>query len=102
MRSALRRCGPDLQRIPSPSPRDIWYNAMRYQPHLTPTKMLSPFLSSDLQKVLADDDGTPEVHARRVDPHLLGHARILGGHEVRKHQGFDAGRLRDTTGVFGR
>jgi hypothetical protein len=40
------------------------------------------------------------VHARRVDPHPVGDGGIIRRDKMRQHQRLDAGRLRDTPGIF--
>ena len=55
---------------------------------------------SDLHQILANDDGAPEVRTGGVNPHLIGHGRILRGHEVREHESLDASRLCNTARIL--
>ena len=50
-------------------------------------------LALDLQQILADDYLTTKVRTGGVDPHLIGHSRIISGHEVRENQRLDAAAL---------
>ena len=56
---------------------------------------------SDLQEFCQRLTAPTEVGSSRIDPHLVGYGRIVGGHEMGENQRLDAGRLCDTTGVFG-
>ncbi|HEY3584529.1 MAG TPA: hypothetical protein VGL90_09135, partial [Casimicrobiaceae bacterium] len=64
----------------------------------------SPIARHELQlhQIFPDDDPAIIVTARRVDPHLIGDQRILGGNEMREHQHPDAGRRGDASDILGR
>lgn len=56
--------------------------------------------SSDFEEVFAHSDRTLEMGAGRLDPHLLGHLRIVRWYKVRKHQNLYTSRLCNTSGIF--
>jgi hypothetical protein len=56
--------------------------------------------SSDLEQILADDDGSLEVLVSGVDPQLIGHCRVVGRYEMRENQALDARGLRDAASIL--
>ena len=51
-------------------------------------KFVSPRgAASDLEQVVAHDDFSVKARLRRVNPHAFGDLRVVGRHQVRKHEG---------------
>jgi hypothetical protein len=67
----------------------------------TPRGVSSRAARSDLEEIPAEDDRSPEMTFRRLEPHRFGYLGIVGRNEVGQHQRLDTGFLRDAPGILG-
>ena len=81
----------------------LWHPALAVSAglfHRLGSPHAGPHRNLDLQQIPSDDNLAVEVPRSGIHPHLRGYFRIVGRHEMRKHQHLDASLTSHPARIF--